>query len=114
MGVRGGGSPPDTLRALVSLTSSHTPNPSHYHRVKEDHGAIIYALDFNRIDPSLSDVALSAGGPRATVYRCAPGGALAVLQAYVDADKEEELYACGWGHDDRVSRGVGGREERVD
>lgn len=84
------------------LTPLFTHPPSK-HRVKEDHGDIIYGLAFNRLDPALADVAASAGGPRTTVYRCAPGGGLATLQAYVDADKEEEFYACGWGHDDRVS-----------
>lgn len=85
------------------LTPLSPPTPPSKHRVKEDHGDIIYGLAFNRLDPALADVAASAGGPRATIYKCAPGGGLATLQAYADADKEEEFYACGWGHDDRVS-----------
>ncbi|KAG0553662.1 hypothetical protein M758_12G029000 [Ceratodon purpureus] len=57
----------------------------------------LYAICFNLIDARFYRVFASAGGNKVTVYQCLPeGGALAVLQTYVDEDKEEEFYTVSW------------------
>ncbi|BDA48075.1 Polycomb group protein FIE1 [Coccomyxa sp. Obi] len=74
-------------------------NPKATNSIKEDHGKPIYCVTFNSISEACKDVFASCGGPRATIYKCLPGGAVEILQAYIDKDESEEFFACKWSVD---------------
>ncbi|GFZ12468.1 transducin/WD40 repeat-like superfamily protein [Actinidia rufa] len=38
----------------------------------------------------------TVGGNRVTVYQCLDGGVIAVLQSYIDEDKDESFYTVSW------------------
>ncbi|KAL2927337.1 Polycomb group protein FIE1 [Bienertia sinuspersici] len=59
----------------------------------------IYAVVFNFIDSRFHNVFATVGGNRVTVYRCLEGGTIAVLQSYIDEDKEESFYTVTWACD---------------
>ncbi|EFJ32504.1 hypothetical protein SELMODRAFT_143777 [Selaginella moellendorffii] len=59
----------------------------------------LYAIAFNFLDMRYHNTFASAGGNRITVYQCLEGGAVAVLQAYVDEDKDESFYTVTWACD---------------
>ncbi|XP_073114095.1 polycomb group protein FIE1 isoform X4 [Elaeis guineensis] len=59
----------------------------------------LYAISFNFIDARYYDVFATVGGNRVTVYRCLEQGLIAVLQAYVDEDKDESFYTLSWACD---------------
>ncbi|KAJ7522208.1 hypothetical protein O6H91_18G001400 [Diphasiastrum complanatum] len=63
----------------------------------------LYAICFNFIHPTYRNIFASAGGNRVTIYQCLEGGAVGILQAYVDEDKEETFYTVTWASDDRGS-----------
>nr|WIL94302.1 FIE2 [Gladiolus x hybridus] len=56
----------------------------------------LYAIAFNFLDSRYYDVFATVGGTRVTVYRCLEGGLIAVLQAYIDEDKDESFYTLSW------------------
>ncbi|CAM8951851.1 unnamed protein product [Rhodiola kirilowii] len=56
----------------------------------------IYACVFNFIDSRYFNVFATVGGNRVTVYQCLEGGVIAVLQSYVDDDKDESFYTVSW------------------
>ncbi|KAG2371838.1 Polycomb group protein [Vigna angularis] len=56
----------------------------------------IYAVVFNFLDSRYFNVFVTVGGNRITVYQCLEGGVIAVLQSYVDEDKDEAFYTVGW------------------
>ncbi|KAK1283948.1 Polycomb group protein FIE2 [Acorus calamus] len=56
----------------------------------------IYAIVFNFVDARYYSVFATVGGNRITIYQCLDGGVAAVLQAYVDEDKEESFYTLSW------------------
>ncbi|GAB2210637.1 hypothetical protein Droror1_Dr00015910 [Drosera rotundifolia] len=73
----------------------------------------LYAVVFNFIDSRYYNVFATVGGNRVTIYRCMEGGTIAVLQSYVDEDKEESFYTVSWACDvDRtpflVAAGING------
>ncbi|CAK9225721.1 unnamed protein product [Sphagnum troendelagicum] len=64
----------------------------------------LYAICFNLIDSRFHNVFASAGCNRVTVYQClTEGGAVAVLHAFIDEDKEEEFYTVSWAVGDNGS-----------
>jgi polycomb protein EED len=68
--------------------------------VKEEHNQPLFGVKFN---PFLPDKRIFAtvGSNRATIYQCdTPGGPIAPLQCYVDADSDENFYTCAWCPDD--------------
>ncbi|XP_077243495.1 transducin/WD40 repeat-like superfamily protein [Tasmannia lanceolata] len=56
----------------------------------------LYAIAFNFVDARYFNVFATVGGNRATIYQCLEGGVIAVLQAYVDEDKDESFYTLSW------------------
>ncbi|CAN1168073.1 Polycomb group protein FIE1 [Linum perenne] len=56
----------------------------------------LYAVVFNFIDSRYFNVFATVGGNRVTVYQCLEGGVIAVLQSYVDEDKDESFYTVSW------------------
>ncbi|KAL0306421.1 UNVERIFIED_CONTAM: Polycomb group protein FIE1 [Sesamum radiatum] len=56
----------------------------------------IYAVVFNFIDSRYFNAFATAGGNRVTVYQCLEGGVIAVLQSYIDEDKDESFYTVSW------------------
>lgn len=56
----------------------------------------LYAITFNFFDDRYYNVFATAGGNRVTAYHCLDGGVIAVLQSYVDEDKEESFYTLSW------------------
>ncbi|KAH1144286.1 hypothetical protein GLYMA_12G214400v4, partial [Glycine max] len=56
----------------------------------------LYAIVFNVLDSRYLDVFATVGGNRVTVYQCLKEGVIAVLQSYVDEDKDESFYTVGW------------------
>ncbi|KAK2186830.1 hypothetical protein NP493_187g00037 [Ridgeia piscesae] len=69
--------------------------------LKEDHGQPLFGVQFNYNtrdgDPLIF---ASVGSNRVTVYECEEGGKIKLLQAYTDADSEENFYTCAWTQDD--------------
>lgn len=65
-------------------------------RIKEEHGCPIYCIAFNFLSLQHTDVFASVGSYKASVYRCKPDGEIELIQAYVDANKQEEFYVCKW------------------
>lgn len=59
----------------------------------------IYAVVFNFIDSRFYNVFATVGGNRVTVYQCLEGGVIAVLQSYIDDDKDESFYTVSWACD---------------
>ncbi|XP_024967288.1 polycomb group protein FERTILIZATION-INDEPENDENT ENDOSPERM isoform X1 [Cynara cardunculus var. scolymus] len=59
----------------------------------------IYAVVFNFIDSRYYNVFATVGGNRVTVYQCLEGGVIAVLQSYIDEDKDESFYTVSWACD---------------
>ncbi|WJX10147.1 Polycomb group protein fie2 [Trifolium repens] len=59
----------------------------------------LYAIVFNFIDSRYFNVFATVGGNRVTIYHCLQGGVIAVLQSYVDADKDESFYTVSWACD---------------
>lgn len=59
----------------------------------------LYAIGFNFMDARYYDVFATVGGNRVTTYRCLENGSFAVLQAYVDEDKDESFYTLSWARD---------------
>ncbi|XP_050939269.1 polycomb group protein FIE1 isoform X2 [Cucumis melo] len=58
----------------------------------------LYAVVFNFIDSRYFNVFATVGGNRITVYQCLEGGVIAVLQSYVDEDKDESFYTVSWAY----------------
>ncbi|GMP51661.1 hypothetical protein CsSME_00017806 [Camellia sinensis var. sinensis] len=56
----------------------------------------LYAVVFNFIDSRYFNVFATVGGNRVTVYQCLEGGVIAVLQSYIDEDKDESFYTVSW------------------
>ncbi|RZS21176.1 hypothetical protein BHM03_00053782, partial [Ensete ventricosum] len=90
--------------AVGSLTASRKREYKVSNRVHEGKRPL-YAMAFNFIDARYYDVFATVGGnrvsscPTVTVYRCLEGGLVAVLQAYVDEDKDESFYTLSWACD---------------
>ncbi|WVZ00223.1 hypothetical protein V8G54_026292 [Vigna mungo] len=63
----------------------------------------IYAVAFNFLDSRYLNVFVTVGGNRVTVYQCLEGGVIAVLQSYVDEDKDEAFYTVSWACSDEGS-----------
>ncbi|KAF8655398.1 hypothetical protein HU200_061139 [Digitaria exilis] len=59
----------------------------------------LYGIMFNFIDLRYNNVFATVGGNRATNYLCLDNGSFALLQAYVDEDKDESFYTLSWAHD---------------
>ncbi|KAL4201579.1 hypothetical protein AMTRI_Chr02g216830 [Amborella trichopoda] len=59
----------------------------------------LYAIAFNFIDARYYNIFSTVGGNRVTIYQCLDGGVVAVLQAYVDEDKDESFYTLSWACD---------------
>ncbi|KAL5978182.1 Polycomb group protein fie2 [Asimina triloba] len=56
----------------------------------------LYAIAFNFLDSRYYNVFATVGGNRVTIYQCLEGGVIAVLQAFVDEDKDESFYTLSW------------------
>ncbi|XP_049382515.1 polycomb group protein FERTILIZATION-INDEPENDENT ENDOSPERM [Solanum stenotomum] len=56
----------------------------------------LYGVVFNFIDSRYFNVFATVGGNRVTVYQCLEGGVIAVLQSYIDEDKDESFYTVSW------------------
>ncbi|XP_059284443.1 polycomb group protein FERTILIZATION-INDEPENDENT ENDOSPERM-like isoform X2 [Lycium ferocissimum] len=56
----------------------------------------LYVIVFNFIDSRFFNLFAAVGGNRVTVYQCLEGGAIAVLQSYIDEDKDESFYTVSW------------------
>ncbi|EIE27269.1 fertilization-independent endosperm protein 2, partial [Coccomyxa subellipsoidea C-169] len=65
----------------------------------EEHGQPIYCVSFNFYREGCQNVFASCGSNGATIYRCLEGGAVEILQAYIDEDVQEEFFACKWSVD---------------
>ncbi|MCO5558478.1 hypothetical protein L7F22_012062 [Adiantum nelumboides] len=63
----------------------------------------VYAVCFNFIDSRFYNVFATAGGNRVTIYQLLENNGIAVLQTYVDDDKEEAFYTVSWACDDSNS-----------
>ncbi|KAF0924539.1 hypothetical protein E2562_010179 [Oryza meyeriana var. granulata] len=59
----------------------------------------LYAIGFNFLDVRYYDVFATVGGNRVTTYSCLKDGNFAILQAYVDEDKDESFYTLSWACD---------------
>lgn len=66
--------------------------------VKEEHGQPLFGVQFNWYLEE-DRVFASVGGNRATIYSCHSDGSITALQAYSDADSEENFYTCAWSYD---------------
>ncbi|RDX90958.1 Polycomb group protein FIE2 [Mucuna pruriens] len=78
-----------------SLTSSKKREYRVTNRLQEGKRPL-YAVLFNFIDSRYFNVFATVGGNRVTVYQCLEGGVIAVLQSYVDEDKDESFYTVSW------------------
>ena len=91
-------------------------------RHREHHEQPIFAVAFNQIDPSLSDVFATVGANCATIYRLKTGivrtklkrgkpevaaTSIAVLQSYCDEDSAERFFCCDWGIDEAYAGQAG-------
>ncbi|KAK8651806.1 hypothetical protein V6N13_141388 [Hibiscus sabdariffa] len=88
-----------------SLTSSKKREYRVTNRLQEGKRPL-YAVIFNFIDSRYFNVFATVGGNRVTVYQCLEGGVIAVLQSYVDEDKDESFYTVSWsfvGHGDSIN-----------
>ncbi|KAK9907286.1 hypothetical protein WJX75_000704 [Coccomyxa subellipsoidea] len=85
--------------AAIENNAHFVWSPRHTNHIKEDHGLPIYCVSFNFHSEACKTVFASCGSNWATIYKCLPGGAVEVLQAYVDEDAQEEFYACKWSVD---------------
>ncbi|KAM7260746.1 hypothetical protein ACFE04_026221 [Oxalis oulophora] len=56
----------------------------------------LYAVVFNFIDSRYFNIFATVGGNRVTVYQCVEGGAIHLLQSYIDEDKDESFYTVSW------------------
>ncbi|XP_050139804.1 polycomb group protein FIE1-like isoform X2 [Malus sylvestris] len=56
----------------------------------------LYAIVFNFIDSRYFNVFATVSGNRVTVFQCLEGGVIAVLQSYIDEDKDESFYTVSW------------------
>ncbi|KAK3120969.1 hypothetical protein QOZ80_8BG0644110 [Eleusine coracana subsp. coracana] len=59
----------------------------------------LYAIGFNFLDARYHSVFATAGGNHVTTYRCLENGTFALLQAYIDEDKDESFYTISWARD---------------
>ena len=69
-------------------------------RVEEGHGQTIYDLKFCDFGTPYEEFFATVGSNRATVYRNSSDGGIVFVQAYVDDDKGEVFYSCGWSVND--------------
>ncbi|PAN34236.1 hypothetical protein PAHAL_6G076500 [Panicum hallii] len=60
----------------------------------------LYGIGFNFLDARYYDTFATVGGNRVTTYRCLENGSFALLQAYIDEDKDESFYTLSWACDD--------------
>lgn len=67
--------------------------------LKEDHGQPLFGVQFN-VQDCHSIVFATVGSNRITIYECQDKGQIKLLQAYVDADSDENFYTCAWTSDD--------------
>ncbi|CAB4277703.1 unnamed protein product [Prunus armeniaca] len=79
----------------------------------------LYAIVFNFIDSRYFNVFATVGGNRVTVYQCLEGGVIAVLQSYIDEDKDESFYTASWacnvdGNPFLVAGGINGIMRVID
>ncbi|CAO2206192.1 unnamed protein product [Urochloa humidicola] len=59
----------------------------------------LYGIGFNFMDAKFYDIFAIVGGNRVTTYRCLQNGNFALLQAYVDENKDESFYTLSWACD---------------
>uniref|UniRef100_A0A0E0AQL1 Uncharacterized protein n=1 Tax=Oryza glumipatula TaxID=40148 RepID=A0A0E0AQL1_9ORYZ len=59
----------------------------------------LYAIGFNFLDVRYYEVFATVGGNRVTTYSCLKDGNFAILQAYIDEDKDESFYTLSWACD---------------
>lgn len=59
----------------------------------------LYAIGFNFLDFHYYEVFATVGGNRVTTYSCLKDGNFAILQAYIDEDKDESFYTLSWACD---------------
>ncbi|KAI6690507.1 polycomb group protein FIE1 [Syzygium oleosum] len=78
-----------------TLTSSKKKEYRVTNRLQEGKRPL-YAVVFNFIDSRYFNVFATVGGNRVTVYQCLEGGVIAVLQSYIDEDKDESFYTVSW------------------
>ncbi|OIW03160.1 hypothetical protein TanjilG_11797 [Lupinus angustifolius] len=78
-----------------SLTSSKKKDYRITNRLQEGKRPL-YAIVFNFLDSRYFNVFATVGLNRVTVYQCLEGGVIAVLQSYVDDDKDESFYTVSW------------------
>ncbi|KAM7492669.1 hypothetical protein LguiA_035590 [Lonicera macranthoides] len=81
------------------VIGSLTPSKKREYRVTnrlQEGKRPLYAVVFNFIDSRYFNVFATVGGNRVTVYQCLEGGVIAVLQSYIDEDKDESFYTVSW------------------
>ncbi|OWM81241.1 hypothetical protein CDL15_Pgr007279 [Punica granatum] len=81
------------------VVGSLTPSRKREYRVTnrlQEGKRPLYAVVFNFIDSRYFNVFATVGGNRVTVYQCLEGGVIAVLQSYIDEDKDESFYSVSW------------------
>ncbi|XP_057950275.1 polycomb group protein FIE1 isoform X2 [Malania oleifera] len=81
------------------VVGSLTPSKKREYRVTnrlQEGKRPLYAVVFNFIDSRYYNVFATVGGNRVTVYQCLEGGVIAVLQSYIDEDKDESFYTLSW------------------
>ncbi|KAM3396278.1 hypothetical protein P3S68_005284 [Capsicum galapagoense] len=81
------------------VVGSLTPSKKKEYRVTnrlQEGKRPLYAVVFNFIDSRYFNVFDTVGGNRVTVYQCLEGGVIAVLQSYIDEDKDESFYTVSW------------------
>ncbi|KAH6558443.1 hypothetical protein KP509_1Z063500 [Ceratopteris richardii] len=86
---------------LVGLTGGHARKRKEYkvcNKLQEGKRPV-YAVCFNFIDSRFYNVFATAGGNRVTIYQLLENNGLAVLQTYVDEDKDEAFYTVSWACD---------------
>ncbi|CAO2168455.1 unnamed protein product [Urochloa humidicola] len=59
----------------------------------------LYGIGFNFMDAKFYDIFATVGGNHVTTYQCLENGTCALLQAYVDEDKDESFYTLSWACD---------------
>ncbi|XP_028410311.1 polycomb protein eed-like [Dendronephthya gigantea] len=67
--------------------------------LKEDHKQPLFGVTFNyNFDENAEDPLIFAtvGSNRASIYQCKDKGEIKLLQAYVDADPDENFYTAAW------------------